>query len=445
MFLHKLCYEIESWEKLNDFPDKVKKHFSEDILNSLKDEIIIVTIKDNEVLKECPYCNSPATTREGGKRKIYDYNKYTEKVKIITYKSKYHRCLSTECGRSFSKEIPDLHGSRTPEFDDFIALRLLSDKDDIYSISNIGLPYGLKKDVISEIIHEYVMNLNLYHFPPLSCDILYLCPFNYQKKQRYFLAGINENNESTLLAFFGHEDADSELIQYIAFHKEYIKAKNTSLILTDFNLKLIRMLKKELENIPISIIYSQLKVRIDAYKKDYADGTYEDICAALKKLLNILAYKLSAKDKNFANKQGTCEEQLKKWWNDVCLIENTAVRKHLEPLYDALMECRKECLSSYFYQDIDMSPIMDEIKRYNRKKMAFDVMVARLMYYDKHDYILPNNDTCGFFDDKNNVLYRPAIPVEPKNQYYLEYMTDEANDFITDFVRIDSLKKMETK
>lgn len=406
MFLYKPGYEIESFKKQGALPEKIKKKFPEEIAEQLQDEVVLISIKNNQVCKECPYCHSSVKKRDWGHRKIYDYDKYSKKVRIIDLKSQYYRCLNQDCGHSFTPETEELNGSRTKEFDEFISMRLIKDEQNIFNFSNIGLPYGLKKTVISDIVHSYIKDMNLFYFPPVSYDTLYLCPFSYQTKERFYLAALNENGDKTFLAFFGYEDTMNELKNYLSMYKDYILARQSSLILTDLNLPLIQMLKEELPSIPIAIIPDKLAARLEAFRMDHKDGAYNAVCRLIDDLKRIV-------------KQDPLSigEQMDIWWNSICKKETQLVRDHLLSLHNILMECEDECIRSYMYRNVDFSSFDDQIQDYNRIRTSFHVMSARIMYLDKKDYIFSGrkNDPgqYGSYDEKNNVLYRPAIPVEP--------------------------------
>lgn len=377
-------------------------------------ELYFITAHNRNTATKCPYCGSEhLSKKDSGKKDIFDYDLSRERVNSIRVFSQRYRCEAPDCGRTFTAE----HGLgsllHTRAFDRHVALKLI--KDTSLSNSSLSERYHISRPIIGDCVHAFVTDLNLYYLPSLSSTLLYLRPFLYQKKKRYYLAGIDCTGKRTMLAFFGYDDADEELRNYLAFLKRYLEETGKTSIMTDMSLELIESIKSLLCNAEISIIPQLLDKRLDSFKVDYGDGSYGAKCNALHKLSALL------------HSDNCSIEKLNDWWDGVC--QNQDVRSALEPLWNIMTKCQKELFRKQDLETAYFTSIDETISTCNKNKTPFDIMAARFMYKSYGECIFEEQgifDINGIsnYDAENNIVYRTAWSPQHKEPLYIAYRDD---------------------
>lgn len=359
-----------------------------------------IECRNIHILTECPDCHVPLSKKQTDAKTIYAFNQETNRIEKVTVFSQRYRCR--KCKKTMHSELNIGNITRTRDFDEKICSLMLRDG---YSSSVLAKQYHRSPKLISDITHSYTRDMMLTFTPPEGCKTLYLCPFMYQRKKRYYLGGVL-NDKAYLLAFFGHVDAINELTRYFSFHENFVRASAGPDIVTDFDIYLISILKSILTDPVITFIPRLLEERLDEFAKDNGAAlrTQYDKARAVNLLKSILLKKGTAKG-------------LKKWRQ---MVEcDPDIWRPLADLVSRMKDYETECLNSRNHYDTAalFADIDFEIQSCLSKNFSFDVLTARLMHqaygeFATSEYAVDLFKTEENYDIETNTCYRePLVPI----------------------------------
>ena len=201
-----MFYDDQNYKIINEYADP-EQH-----------GIIHLSIYCDDELDVCPFCGTRLKKKgtEKRKRKILEYNESKKRVEIIKLESQRYVCKNKECGHSFTSGNNFQRISHTKAFDRYLSIMVVT--GDSSNLTGCGKQYGLSHTTTSEIVCRYLKGLHLHFSPPSPRPFLYLCPFQYQAKERYYLGFMDCDGNHKLITFFGYEDARKEVISYFRFH-----------------------------------------------------------------------------------------------------------------------------------------------------------------------------------------------------------------------------------
>lgn len=407
-------YEITACIKIDPPATGLKKLANKyPDLEQMKPACYAIEVKNLQECPVCKYCGERTKKRDIGTKSVYDYNPKKERIERITITSQRYRCVKCKKTMTAPTDVDEI--TRTEEFERIIAYLAIKNN---YSSEALSVKYGPSPRTISVIIHQYVSDMLLSFTPPEKCDALYLYPFMYQRKQRYYLAGTRtetdkkngkENVIPLLICFFGHMDAPAELESYLTHQKNFVILNAESVILTDMNADIIMILKQNLDKPTVVIPLSLLKRTIDSFAAD--DGTlssedYRETVDMVRMLKRIVSDPKDAKMKN-----------LKAWRDKV--KKNSRIEPTLAKLVSLTTDYESEFLSSCHYCDNRnlFSEIEKKIRDFNSKNLSFDIMTAHMMFEEYGEYAI-TKATDVFQIDENydpvlKTFYREGIHIEP--------------------------------
>lgn len=364
---------------------------------------------NTNTLTMCPDCKVPLNKKNKDYKTIYEYNQTANRIERVTISSQRYRCR--KCGKTKHAELSVKDITRTTEFNKKICELMLKDG---FSSTKLAKRYKRSPKLISDITHEYTRDMMLTFTPPEGCKTLYLCPFMYQSKKRYYLGGVLDD-KAYLLAFFGHVNAMDEIIRYFGYQINYERASAGPVIVTEIDANLIAVLTTALTDPVITFIPSLLRQMVLEHGEDHGDefSVQYEKASRVEDLVKRLFGPVPPNTRR--------ETKINEWRK--AAEDRDEMQRLLGELIKRMRDYRKECAISYRYIDTEalFSDIDKDIQLYLSKNLSFDVLTARLMHKAYGEYATSEHAADMFKIDDNydpftETYYRePLIPISIKD------------------------------
>lgn len=388
-------------------------------ISAKKKQFYEIEAENLETMEICTTCGKNLRRKDQSERIIYDYRPspftgvpHFYRLNLI---SQRYACTNPECGQTFTAGLLDERRC-SRALSKYIVEKLLEKESNTYSDVAKEVPFS--RSFISDVTKDFVKELNLRFSPSEYNDYLYLYEFNFQKKLRYCLIGVNILNEKRILGLFGYKDRITEFVEYLRFHLKDEVAY--FVIATENPEQLEKDLLPYLDRVTFVLTQEERDALIENFENKYDyERHYYNYHEPYGKILNHIKSILKGPDSRV---------NLLRWWQSA-FPENTPdqeTRKHFAPLVKVLLE-DDSFAYEYNKYDADFKKYKDAIKDYNREHISFERLALQLMYKEEKNHLFsdiqPESD---YYDGDQDVIYRVSsrentdkLKQEAKKRYEL--------------------------
>lgn len=350
----------------------------------------------------CPYCGSDYKGHgQSISKPITHYNPKQQRVENIVVSCPRYICKSPACKKVFTPGALPNKLKYTQEFQEFVTRSLV--KMDMDNFSSFGRDYGKSHTTIANILKKQLESYLLRFAPPYREGVFYLIPFQYEKKERFYLSYQDQEGKYMLLSFFGYKNAREEIKNYFQFHWHSDEYPYSHVeIVTDMDPELIDMLYPCFTYYHASIHPVLLKRWLDSFKNNHKSSFQKVRREAIDELGQLLLA------------DNTEKEQIYAWWEQLRsdkqrqANELSELQISLFQLWDMVTRFMEECLAARYHKNEEQVLLDEFFQASSENKVLFDVLVARILYVNMEAYIYtnPEQKTYGYnYDKKNEIQY----------------------------------------
>lgn len=355
----------------------------------------------------CPECGFPLYSKGPAGRPVFHYctGLTSDKKHIyqINLKGRRYECRNPVKKHSTTSGMLEHKSPYTETLKNHIIWYYLQHQK--CSFSAVGRYCSMSPPAVSKIICKFAKEINMRFIPHGDYDYFYLRGFHYQGENRCYLAKVTKDHTPILLAFFGFENAKTELEHYLEFHWRGKSNKELTYVSINKEFKYSDVVKKYIPNAFVWADQSTITEWFDSYKIDQNDELFSILCDKIDNL------------KNHFGKMN--KNSLEDWWNDL----GPVLQEQLSDLWEELNRAHPFYQIAYNTFNVSFSKIDDEITFYNRDKQPFDTMTLRVMYQIHGDHLFSEEETGRIsYDKETDTLYREPVmsPTEKEKKEWEE-------------------------
>lgn len=242
-------------------------------------EMLVESICEPYMCFTCTDDNFVKRSKE--KRTVLDVH---EKQAVrITLERQSYRCKT--CGKTFFAQndpYPEkMHV--TPDFADFVSQRLIQERSATLRV--LSEKYGVSTMLLSNAINNYIDDFNHNVYSVQECHTIMFYPFEYERKERCFVCGIDDENNNVLLGVLDEYNA-KEIERFVS--EKIMHSDKAETVFCDLNEEVIFCLGDIFPKATIAVNRQLLLRRLKKLIVDTGDGLYNAKNSAVESLEAVL-------------------------------------------------------------------------------------------------------------------------------------------------------------